>query len=143
MCQAVQLEQSARLTLIEFYETLMEMKGNQINVILTIECFFMLNPKRQRSRFDEAMTDAYWELLQHKEAVKDGVSAVSTVTEWSKAFNQQKPVQKIVKSTQNLIKRAATYAGIPRVSSSIEINHQRFELCKSDVKRKRKPNYQG
>jgi len=87
----------------------MEDKMNE--VILTIKCNNMLEPKIQRSKFDATLDENGWFLLK-QEGVKRKGNLISTTTIWTQSFIQEKPQSRIEKQIKNLLKRATEYAEI-------------------------------
>ncbi|MCP4752076.1 MAG: hypothetical protein GY866_14365 [Proteobacteria bacterium] len=81
----------------------------------------MKSPKQQRRKFDQTLEAAYWRLVEHKEAKKHDDQSVSTTTGWFRDFKAGKGRKQILKSTRNLVLRAAEYADILEVDVEVTI----------------------
>ncbi len=75
------------------------MEKSPIRVTLTVHCKNMKAPKEQRRKFDQTMEAGYWQLIDHKEAIKHDNQLVSTRTDWFRDFKAGKTRKQIVKNT--------------------------------------------
>ena len=92
------------------------MAGIENEVVLTIKCLDMADPKMQRLKFDETLDENGWLLLRQEGVEKQG-NLISTTTIWTQNFILQKPQTRIEKQIKNLLKRAANYAEIEHYSA--------------------------
>lgn len=96
-------------------------------VLLTIECREMRNPMQQRSRLDQTLGSNSWMLQENKKPTIHEDGRVTTISIWGRTFGHRKTENEINRITDNLIKRATSYAEIGHYSS-----HLRFETITSD-----------
>jgi len=86
----------------------------------------MSDPKLQRSRFDQVMTEASWELARHDRAVRqtrmDGsLVAVSTRTLFIRDFDAKQDFYDIIRRTRNLVRRASVFARITDYTATLNV----------------------
>ncbi|MBT4287386.1 MAG: hypothetical protein HOD92_08590 [Deltaproteobacteria bacterium] len=101
---------------------------DQMNeVVLTIKCNDMADPKIQRSKFDQTLDENGWFLLKQEEVKRQG-NLISTTTIWTQSFILEKPPARIEKQIRNLLKRAAEYAEIEFYSADYIFRGNRHSI---------------
>jgi len=85
---------------------------SKLRAVLTVDCRHMKNPKLCRSRFDQTLRDNSWKLLQSEKPVVHDNATVSTRMVWSRVFGGRKTESDVKRTAANLLKRAASEAGI-------------------------------
>ncbi len=102
---------------------------------MTVFCKNMKSPQEQRRKFDQTMEAGYWQLIEHKEAIKHDNQSVSTSTDWFRDFKAGKVRKQILKSTRNLVLRASEYAGIQELDAAITIGDNPTETFSHHTER--------
>jgi hypothetical protein len=92
----------------------------KIKVLLTVKCRNMRNPKYQRYRFDQTLGSASWMLQENLKPSVNADGLVTTASVWGRMFSAKKSEADIQKITDNLLKRASTYADIDDYSALLE-----------------------
>ena len=97
------------------------MEKSLIGVTLTVFYKNMKTPKEKSHKFEETLKAGYWKQIEHAEEVKDERHSETMFTAWSRDFKPNKKPQQIIKSTRNLLLRAAEYGGILDFEAEITI----------------------
>jgi hypothetical protein len=97
------------------------MEKTETTVKLIVRCLNMKSPKIQRPKFDGTLESGFWQLVAHLDAEKHQNESVTTTSEWSREYKSGKKPKQIVKSTCNLLLRAAEYADILELDAEITV----------------------
>lgn len=88
---------------------------------MTLKCRAMKDPKQQRYKLDQTLGSASWLLQQNLQPLVHEDGTVTTGTVWGRLFGPRKSEDEIYRIANNLVKRAASFAGIEDYSFTLDL----------------------
>ncbi len=103
------------------------MKKQAIEATLTIQCMNLNSPKTQLPKFNETLEAGFWQFTEG-DGNKLQNDKVDRTTKWRREFDAGKKPKQIIKSTANLLQRAAEYADILELKAEITVGDNPSEI---------------
>ena len=103
------------------------MKKQTINVSLKVTCRDLNPGKNQLSKFKETLEAGFWQFVERDDAIVQEDKMESTAA-WQREFDAVKKPKQIIKSTRNLLQRAAEYSDILELEAEITVGDNPSEI---------------
>ena len=100
--------------------------------MLKVQCLNLSSPKKQLSKFNETLESGFWTLVEGQDA-KSEEDKTNRPTNWQREFDGAKKPKHIIKSTKNLLQRAAEYADVLELEAEITIEDNSPEIFSYQV----------
>lgn len=88
----------------------------------------MKSPATQLQKFSRTLEEGFWQLTDTLNGERHISQTATTITEWVRDFNAGKNLKQIIKTTKNLLQRAAEYAEILELDAEIASGDSPVEL---------------
>lgn len=103
------------------------MKRQTIKVTLKATCKNLNPAENQLSKFKETLEGGFWQLVEGEDS-KINEKKMDSTSKWQREFDAVKKSKQIIKSTRNLLQRAAEYSDILDLEAEISVGDNPSEI---------------